>query len=147
MRTAYAVMGTLMLSLIVTVGLEASDEPRAASDDERTAIVAVIRNQIAAFRANNPERAFAYAAPTIQRRFGTPETFLNMVRRAYEPIFRPQSVRFGELRSTVHGPVQTVEIVGPKGQFFEALYMMKEVAPGEWRIGGCLLIPATGMAI
>jgi ketosteroid isomerase-like protein len=113
----------------------------AGSTAERAAIRTVIEGQIDAFRRDDAAGAFSFASPTIRRQFGTAETFLQMVRRGYRPVYRPREVEFQGLEAAEDGDglVQRVLLIGPDGQPVEALYMMQRQPDGSWRINGCIL--------
>ena len=93
-------------------------------------IQGVIAEQLDAFRRDDGPAAFAFAAPSIQSQFGTPERFLDMVRRAYPPVHRPRAVEFSELLQRDGGIVQQVELVGPDGATQLALYTMERDGAG-----------------
>ena len=63
------------------------------SDSDRNAIRQVIENQLAAFQRDDGSEAFSYASPGIQRRFGTPDNFMAMVRSGYAAVYRPRRSR------------------------------------------------------
>ncbi len=115
-----------------------------ATDADRMAIQAVITAQIDAFRADDAARAYAHAAPSIQQIFPTPESFMAMVKQGYEPVYRPQSFRFGQLGKDFS---QRVSIIGPDGRPYEALYTMQRQPDGTWRITGCSLLKIPGTAV
>ena len=78
-------------------------------------------------------------APSIRERFGTPETFMAMVRTGYPVVYRPQSVQF-EAPAVVDGEViQPVRMTDADGQAWIAFYPMQRQADGAWRINGCQL--------
>ncbi len=112
----------------------------AQADADRTAIQQVIRSQLAAFQHDDAAGAFGFATPNLQAKFGSPETFMTMVRQAYAPVYRPQSVVFTTLVPAPAGVVQTVELVGPDGLSYSAEYTMQKQPNGTWRIGGCTLV-------
>ncbi len=100
-----------------------------------------ISQQIEAFRAGDAIAAFTYAAPGIQRQFGTAEHFAAMVEAAYPSVYRPRSVVF-ELLHTVEGlPAQQVMLLDQAGELIRATYLMQQQADGEWKIAGCYLTP------
>ncbi len=120
----------------------------AQSPGAQQAIRAVIEAQLAAFQADDAERAFSYAAPEIQARFETPEKFMAMVRAGYDPVYRPSAVEFKELRSSADElPVQHVLFIDRNGRPVHALYPMVRQPNGTWRIGGCMLMPTAGRAL
>jgi hypothetical protein len=131
----------LALGLLLALGLagataRAADPPGAA---DAAAIRSVIEGQIAAFRRDDGEAAFSFAAPGIRRQFGTVDTFMAMVRGGYQPVYRPQTYRFGALAVIDDLIVQKLHVVGPDGRAATAFYIMEQQADGSWRIAGCSL--------
>lgn len=122
-------MRHFMLSLILAAGLSG-----AARADE-AAVQSVISDQIAAFLAGDPTRAFGHASPFIQRKFGTPETFGDMVRKGYPMVWQPSDVTFLDLETIDGTPHQSVQMRGPRGRSWIVEYEMVEV-DGAWRING-----------
>ncbi len=125
----------LLFFLAVAVPVRA--EGLAATD--QADIVAVIRDQIAAFQANDAARAFGYASPGIQAKFGTPEAFLEMVRIGYFPVYRGEGLAFRGITIEDGVPVQAVEVRGASGLGVLALYFMERQPDGSWRISGVIL--------
>ena len=60
-------------------------------------IRAIIQQQLAAFGQDDAATAFSFASPSIQAQFGDAETFMQMVKSGYAPVYRPQGLLFGEL--------------------------------------------------
>lgn len=130
-----ALLGT-MLALALPAQAQVSGQVSAA---DRTAIRDVIGRQVEAFRRDDGAAAFGYASPDIQRLFGTAETFMDMVRQGYRPVYRPQVFEFREI-VTLQGMVtQKVHVVGPDGRPVTAFYPMAQQPDGSWRIEGCYL--------
>ena len=119
-----------------------SQEPSSLPASDRLAIKGVIESQMAAFQRDDGPGAFAYASPSIQQQFRNHENFMTMVRRGYRPVYRPQHVEFGQLRSVDDMPVQAVILVGPDGKPVMALYIMEQQEDGSWRINGVHLVEA-----
>jgi hypothetical protein len=132
-----------MLVVLTLAGPAAAD----LAERDRAAIRSVIAAQLAAFQADDGERAFGFASPAIQQQFGTPSNFLAMVSTAYGPVYRPREVRFGELAVVRGEPVQLVLLVGPDLEVVNAFYAMQQQADGSWRINGCMLEPAADEAL
>ena len=126
----------LILVLLAALPVRA-EEP---ADLIRTVIIA----QLDALRANDLTAAFAHASPTIQSKFGTPESFGRMVRTAYPMIWRPAHFEMLALTATDAGPVQTVLFQDRNGSLFEAAYAMRLV-DGVWRIDGVYLRALPGV--
>jgi len=62
-----------------------------------------------------------------------------MVRQGYQPVYRPRSVRFGDLVDVETTLVQKVYVTGPDGRQVLALYVMEKQGDGTWRVNGCML--------
>jgi len=109
------------------------------SDRDRAAIRDVISQQIEAFRRDDGNAAFSFASPDVQRLFGTAQTFMDMVRKGYRPVYRPRVFDFGNIVEMNGQPTQRVHVVGPDGRRVNALYPMTRLPDGSWRIDGCFL--------
>ena len=127
----------LLVAMLTSAAGGVRAEGLSASDG--AAIRGVIGRQIEAFGRDDAPGAFAFASPGIQRMFGTPERFLDMVRRTYPAVYRPRSVEYRELSQENDRIVQQVELTGQDGQPQVALYEMERVGDG-WRIAGCTLV-------
>lgn len=115
-----------------------------AADEPADAIQAVIERQLDAFARGDLDEAFGYAAPGIQGRFGTPETFGRMVETGYPMVWRPARHQMLDLVETAEGPVQIVLFEDRAGRLHEAAYLMREV-DGAWRIAGVRLSALPGV--
>jgi hypothetical protein len=107
---------------------------------DHQAIRTAIEGQMEAFKRDDGAAAFAYASPRIQAIFKDPETFLSMVRKDYEPVYRPRVVSFRDIESIEGNLVQPVLVMGPSGVPVTALYIMERQDDGTWRIGGCVIV-------
>jgi hypothetical protein len=116
-----------------------------ASGDDLSAIQEAIAGQIAAFRAGDSGRAYSFAAPTIKRIFPSPGVFMQMVEKGYEPVFRPRSFAFIEQQVIgADDAMQVVDVVGPDGAPWTAVYSLRRQPDGTWKITGCQLKPGVG---
>lgn len=138
-----------MIRVVVIVALLLSAGSAIAQDravypiktSDRQEIAKVILGQMAAFKAENGDAAFAFSAPNVRQKFGSPETFMQMIRDNYQPVYNPRSVRFGALSLSRMGPVQHVFVLDPNAVAFVALYLMERGDDGRWQIAGCILHP------
>jgi hypothetical protein len=119
---------------------QALGEPMAVPDADRQAIRQVIESQLQAFLRDDGSAAFAFATPAIQAMFQTPDNFMAMVRAGYQPVYRPQAVSFKDIVEFNGGPAQRVVVVGPDGVPVMAVYPMRRMEDGSWRIDGCYLL-------
>ena len=113
------------------------------AEEPGDSIQAVIADQIAAFQANDVERAFTHASPNIQRIFRTPKRFGQMVQQGYPMVWRPARYQWLKIVQTDSGPVQVVLFEDQSGRLHEAGYLMQQV-DGVWRINGVKLRELAG---
>lgn len=125
-------LAAVLLALGATFGAPlgpAAAEPAAS---------AVIDRQIEAFRRDALDEAFAFAHPSIQELFGTPERFGAMVRQGYPMIWRPKSYRLLDARPAGRGVELRLLFEDASGAPHVARYLMTQV-DGAWRIAGVRL--------
>jgi len=139
MRPALAFLLALLAVVLMPLpALAQSEAPDAV------AIQGAIRGQLEAFQGNDGARAYSYAAPNIQALFPNPSIFMEMVKKGYPPVFSPRSWSFGPLESKDGVIAQAVEIVGPDGDYWQALYTIARQPDGSWKITSCHLIKSEG---
>ncbi len=113
--------------------------PAQADGSESQTLRAVIQAQLDAFQRDDSAAAFSFAAPMIQRQFGTAEQFMHMVRQGYDPVYRPISTAFQEAAFNADRAVQKVLFQDRNGQAWMAYYLMQRQEDGTWRIAGVRL--------
>jgi len=108
----------------------------AQADEPVDSAQLIIRNQIAAFLNNDAATAYSFASPAIQEKFLNQSLFFEMVKRTYQPVFRPGNFAFG--RSRVEGDqiIQEVLITGPDGKDWTAIYQLVKQPDGSYKING-----------
>lgn len=95
----------------------------------------VISEQISAFQADDVDRAYQFASPFIQQKFGSPETFGRMVREGYPMVWRPSEVIFLEAREINGRLWQDVLLRDVAGRGWIAEYELVEL-DGTLKING-----------
>lgn len=118
--------------------------PAGLAAEEVAKIRNIIIGQLDAFKADDAEKAFSYAAPNIRRIFRSPEIFLHMVRKSYQSVYRPQSYEFRPMQRIDGNIVQPLSVVGPSGITETALYIMEHQPDGSWKIGACIMAREPG---
>jgi hypothetical protein len=108
-------------------------------------IESVISGQIEAFRAEDLERAFAFAGPGIQRQFATPENFGAMVRGGYPMVWRPAETMFGALEERGGWLFQNLFVTDTMGRRHLVEYHMVQI-DGVWRIAGVRVLEARDLS-
>jgi len=142
-----ALVRRLILIAMVFLGSLPAGADEALAPADAAAIRQVIQSQMSAFKVDDWNAAFAYAAPSIQTKFQSPQIFSQMVTQAYQPVYRPRGVEFRALKPSEFGPTQEVFVVGPDGLSYLAYYTMEKQADGTWRISGCYLVRAVDESV
>jgi hypothetical protein len=110
------------------------------------AVRSVIEAQLAAFAADDAERAFGFAAPNIRATFGNADRFMAMVREGYPVVYRPASVAFlapqpGNTEGLV---LQQVRMTDADGAPWLVAYELERQSDQQWRITACVAVRAPG---
>lgn len=130
----------LAMATLVFAAAPSSHAGETVTTEDKAAIRQVISDQMAAFRDDDWSRAFSYASPTIQLKFGDIETFKRMVIAGYPSVYRPRDVSFDKVEDLDGVVAQHVRLVGPDDKAKIAVYVMERQDSGAWRIGGVYLI-------
>ena len=102
-----------------------------------------ISSQIDAFKKNDVEKAYTFAAPNIQAQFPGPETFGLMVRNGYPIIWKPKSFKFVKFKDLGDKCIQRVLFQSYEGSLETYDYIL-EKNNNLWRIAGVLTIKSAG---
>ena len=145
-------VGLLALILVSTAWAQAERSAQAEnmsqaeriSQADARAIRSVIDAQLAAFAADDAEKAFSFATRGIHSTFATPENFIAMVKNTYPVVYRPASVLFFDAESLGDETLQRVQMSDDAGGLWIALYRMQRQTDGAWLIDGCVLAAVKG---
>ena len=131
-------MFRFLISAILFVFLLA---PVRAESADQKAFEAVISGQLEAFKKDDGQAAYSFAAPIVKGIFPNAETFMGMVKRGYEPIYKNSKYVFGDLKTDTLGrPAQHVIITASDGKRYEAVYAMQQQPDGSWKIAGVQML-------
>lgn len=97
----------------------------------------VIEAQLEAFKQGDGVKAFSYAAPTIQTVFGDADTFMQMVRKGYDVVLRPASVRFVKFQSDGLNAAHALQMIDQQKVLWNVYYVLQKTPDGEWKISSC----------
>ena len=103
------------------------------------AIRGIITLQLQAFKNGHAARAFSYASPGIQEKFGNPERFVAMVKHNYPVVYSPREFEFLDLVNVNGIWVQKIMLVDTGGDIYIGHYPMERQTDGKWLIDGCFL--------
>lgn len=123
--------------LALALGGPAPAAPEVSAADAK-AVRSVIEAQLAAFAADNAERAFSFAAPGIRAMFVTADRFLSMVRDGYPVVYRPASVTFLKPEWIDTKLIQRVQMTDAAGAPWMVVYEVERQADKSWRIAACV---------
>lgn len=136
------------ISAIVLTAFLGFSAPSFGGEAEQTAAQQIIRNQIEAFKSGNNAEAYSYASPTIKGFFPDVAIFTDMVKRGYAPVYAPKSYDFGRVKENPDGSIaQELNVIGPDGKSWTALYSLKQMPDGSWKINAVQLIPGNDQAV
>lgn len=110
-----------------------------AETNAEESIRMVIEDQMAAFQANDTDRAFEFASPAIRAMFADAERFSHMVQQGYPMVWRAQNVRYLGLREEGAHRVQRIMVRDASENIHFLDYRMIEDL-GVWRIDGVALL-------
>lgn len=131
-------LGKIAGVMIIVSGLVSGTSTAHAQEPET--LKSIISSQIEAFRKNDGVTAFGFASLKLRSIFQSPERFMEMVRRQYAPVYRPENFSFGQTSLETAGrPVQVVDIVDQQGRAWRAVYTFEQHPDGTWRIAGVQL--------
>ena len=108
----------------------------------------IIKQQIDAFLRDDARTAFSFASPEIQGKFLNESLFFEMVKKAYQPVYRPGNFAFGRNKVAGDQVIQEVLITGPDGKDWTAIYQLVKQPDGTYKINGVQIVhSAPGPAI
>jgi hypothetical protein len=134
----------LVLAITCLAAAQAGAQQATLTEAAAQSIRAVIEAQLAAFSADEAEKAFSFASDSIRETFGSAENFMRMVKTSYPVVYRPSSVSFLPPELLGEDVYQGVKMTDEDGQLWLAVYRMQRLADDSWRIAGCALKPLAG---
>ena len=111
--------------------------------DESEMVRKTISSQIEAFKDNNIEKAYTFAAPNIQAQFSNPVVFGSMVKNGYPVIWRPKSFKFTKFQDLGNRFIQRVLFQSHDGRLEIYDYILEKY-DDMWKIAGVLTINLAG---
>lgn len=106
---------------------------------------AVIADQIAALNADDADKAYSYASPGIRSLYPDKDAFLTMVQQKYEPVYHAGNYAFGKSKLVGGGELvfQEVMISAKEGRDWTAIYEMRLMDDGSYKVNGVKMMPNT----
>ncbi|WP_394792533.1 DUF4864 domain-containing protein [Rhodoferax sp.] len=104
----------------------------------------VVQAQLAAFAADDADKAFSYAAPNVRKSIASAAHFMAMVRGNYAVVYRPSSVAFLKPERDGSDIIQPVQMSDSEGVAWLAIYTLQRQKNKLWRITGCFVQGTNG---
>lgn len=98
---------------------------------------AVIEAQLEAFKQGDSAKAFSYATPSVQTVFGDAETFMQMVRKGYDVVVKPATVRFVKFETDGMNALHAVQMIDRQKTLWNVYYVLQKRSDGTWKISSC----------
>ncbi|MEB2843468.1 DUF4864 domain-containing protein [Rhizobiales bacterium RZME27] len=132
-------------SLIVAVYALFSSVVPAHAEDPVADAQSIISEQIAAMKAQDAGRAYSFASPGIRGLFPDEKRFFEMVQKNYDAIFHAGNYAFGRSKLVGGGEMvlQEVMITGPGGKDWTAIYEMRLMDDGSYKVNGVRVLKNT----
>ncbi|MBW9090186.1 DUF4864 domain-containing protein [Rhizobium wenxiniae] len=123
-------------SLVATLVLVAP--PIVQAEDPTLQAQSVISDQIRALMQDDAEKAYSYASPDIRMMYPDKNAFLTMVQKNYEAVYHAGNYAFGRSKLIGGGEMvfQEVMITGPDGKDWTAIYEMRLMDDGSYKVNG-----------
>ena len=117
--------------------------PPSRAEDPVLEAQAVIAGQIDALMADDAEKAYSHASPGIRSLYPDKERFLDMVRKSYPPVYQAGNYAFGRSKLVGGGEMvlQEVLITDPKGKDWTAIYELRLMDDGSYKVNGVRMLP------
>ncbi len=135
----------LLAALVACVPWAAAAETP-LPDADRQAVQWVINSQISAFRADDYQSAYSFAAPSVRKVFPTEDTFISMVRRDYMPLYRPVSYIFGRSSLDAGEVLQELLVTDDRRQLWQIIYTLERQDDLSWKVSNVLMLPYKGVS-
>ena len=145
MERRYFVMLILLAGLALPMSALAADQEIARED--QAAITEAVQSQLIAVANDDADAAFALATADTRSRMGDANTFLQLIKQQYAPLYRHQRAIFST-PEMIHGEtIQSVRLTDSDNSVWVALYQMQQEPDGKWRIAGCTLLETTTVSV
>lgn len=97
----------------------------------------VIEAQLKAFSNDDGEAAFSFASKNIRVMFENPGKFLEMVKKDYNVVYRPQMVKFVRFVANEEQAAHTVQMVDENKTLWNVYYRLQNTGRDGWKISSC----------
>ena len=114
-----------------------------AYKNEEEIVKKVISSQLKAFKEENVEKAYSFAAPNIKKQFFNAKNFGLMVKNGYPVIWKPKNYQFVKFSSNGTRSIQRVLFRSSTDALLTYDYLLEKFS-NEWRIAGVIQVNTEG---
>lgn len=111
------------------------------------AIQAAVRSQIDALSENDAAGAFRFATLDSQARIGSPENFLKLIKKHYQPLHQHQLVLYARPQVVGGETFEAVRVTDRNSHVWLAVFRMEPAPGGLWKIDACYLLATKKISI
>lgn len=135
----------LLAQIVVALSLCTVSLMPARAEEPLVSAQQVITSQIQAFLSDDADTAYGFASPQIRALFPDKERFFAMVKKSYQPVYRPGNFAFGRFKVSddTQTVLQEVLVTGGEGADWTAVYELRRQPDGQYKINGVQLLPNT----
>jgi hypothetical protein len=135
----------LLISIVLTTPLTMADDSVSAEDIK--AARQVIASQISAFKADDYELAYSFAAPNVKQVFTSAKAFKFMVQSGYTQLYQHTSYSFGESTSANDEVYQEIIVTDESGQLWRFVYSLDKQQDQSWKITSVVMHRYEGKSV
>lgn len=128
---------------VIIYGFLNAATPISDNNNVENTVKRIISSQILAFKQNNLEEAYSFAAPNIKRQFSDADKFGMMVKNGYPVIWEPKSYRFVKFSTNGKRSIQRVIFKSANDALVTYDYLLEKFN-SEWTIAGVMLVNTDG---
>jgi len=135
----------LLISIVFNTPLARADDSVATADIK--AAQQVIVSQISAFKADDHQSAYSFAAPNVKQAFPSAKAFMMMVKSGYKPLYQHASYVFGKSRSSSSELYQELMVTDKSGQLWQFIYTLDKQQDQSWKITSVVMRRYEGKSV
>lgn len=139
-------MASLLLGLAGSCWAETTATDPIQPEDA-AAIHQVVQSQLEALSKDDAASAFELATPEKRTLIGDADSFLQLIKEEYGPIYRFQQAIFSEPALVDGNAIQMVRVTDSTSRVWLAVFWMQQGEDRSWKIDGCELLPTEAVSV
>ena len=135
----------LLISIVLTAPLAMADD--SVTKEDIKAAQQVIASQISAFKADDYQSAYSFAAPNVKQVFPSVSAFMMMVKSGYKPLYQHASYSFGKSTSSNGEVYQEIIVNDESTQLWQFVYTLDKQQDKSWKITSVVMRRYEGKSV